>query len=232
MNIRSKLFYLTLSFWTILWGIAASPILLTFKPKIISKVGSVWGYVALKLLRYICHISYKIQGEAYIPQNKNFIIASKHSSMWETIFLLYYFRPASFIIKKELLKIPIFGWYLLFLGMIPISRKDGVRAIKKIKKLSKKRLKRSFNVIIFPEGSRSNDSNKVKSGIYSIHKDIPDVEVLPVWHNSINHFGANFGDIMKPGVIQVKIKKPVKFDASYTKNKSEYLKIVQNAISE
>lgn len=230
MKIRSILFYSMLALWTLTVGLLATPLLATFRIKIICKIGVAWSYVSLKLLRFLCNISYEVEGESNIPKGKNFIVASKHSSAWETIFLLYYFRPASFVVKKELLRIPIYGWYLPLLGMIPISRKDGVKSLRTIIKLSKKRLEGGFNFIIFPEGSRTLQKTPLKAGIYSIHKQLKEALVVPVSHNSGKFFGIKGGDAMKSGVIKVQIMKPIKLEEG-SFDKKNYLKKIEEDIN-
>lgn len=230
MKIRSILFYFILSLWTIAAGLLAIPLLATLRLKIIYKVGVVWAYISLKLLRILCNISYQVEGKNNIPQQQNFVVASKHSSAWETIFLLYYFRPASFVVKKELLRIPIYGWYLPLLGMIPISRKEGVKSLKTIIKLSKKRLAQGFNFIIFPEGSRTLEKTSIKAGIYSIHKQLKGTLVVPVSHNSGKFFGVKGAKTMKQGVITVKIMQPINLTEGNF-DKQSYLKKIEDDIN-
>lgn len=230
MKIRSISFYFILSIWTLTVGLLSVPLLATLRLKIICNVGIIWASISLKLLRILCNISYKIEGEHNIPKQKSFIVVSKHSSAWETIFLLYYFRPASFVVKKELLRIPIYGWYLPLLGMIPISRKEGVKSLKTIIKLSKKRLAQGFNFIIFPEGSRTLEKAPIKGGIYSIHKQLKNTIALPVSHNAGEFFGIKGSDTMKQGTITVKIMKPISLEEGNF-DKQSYLKKLEEEIN-
>ena len=151
MAFRSSLFYLTLILLTLILGILGIPLLLTFNCKWISKIGEVWGGCALKFLKLICGLDYKIEGLKNLPAGQPVIVASKHSSAWETIFLLKLLHPAAFILKRELVRIPIYGWYLPAMGMISISRSDKIQAIKKVIRGSKDRLAKGFNIVIFPE---------------------------------------------------------------------------------
>ena len=83
------------------------------------------------------------------------ILLSKHQSAWETIFLLCHMpRPLSFVLKKELLYIPFFGWALALLRMIPINRRQGTNAFRQLVKKGSQRLKENLWIIIFPEGTR------------------------------------------------------------------------------
>lgn len=227
MAFRSSLFYLTLTLLTLILGILGLPLLLTFNAKIISNVGRVWGICALKLLKTICNLDYKIEGLENIPKSQSVIVAAKHSSAWETIFLLKLLYPASFILKRELVRIPIYGWYLPAMGMISISRSDKIQAIKKVIRGSKKRLSEGFNIIIFPEGSRSMGEVDVKPGIYSIHKNLKEYKVLPITHNSGNYFGGKGSFKIKSGTISVKIRPLIEFDPY----KNRYLEKIRKEIN-
>lgn len=225
-SIKSKLFYFTLALWTISIGLLYSPILLTFNRKIISKVGVTWSAGALKLLKLICNVQHKIN---HLERNLTTpcIVASKHESMWETIFLLHHFRPATFILKKELTYIPIYGWYLYFMGMIPISRQDGVRSIKSMSRLAHQRLAQGFNLIIFPEGTRTPNRIPLKAGTQYLHKHLQDYPLYPLAHNSGQYFAPKGEYNIKPGVIAVTIH--TKF--SFNENKKEYLQLLEQKVN-
>ena len=225
MRLRALLFYTIISIYTIVIGFLGLPLLLTFKQHVVNKVGVIWSLGAIKLLKIVCNLNYKVEGVENIPSS-NVIVAAKHSTAWETMFLLYFMHPSSFILKKELTRIPIYGWYLPLLGMIPIARTQKIQSIKKIITQSKDRLARGFNVVIFPEGSRSAKSVSVKSGIYSIHKNLKNYSVLPITHNASEYFGGKGSFSIKPGVITVKIKPPLSFDP----NKQGYLNKIQQSI--
>ena len=118
--IRSIVFDLFLIIWTLVFGIIFSPTL--FMPKkYIFLATKVYAYIVLLGLKIICKINHEIKLESKLPKTP-FIIASKHSSAWETIFFIYYFKNPNFILKKELLFIPVFGQYLWRMGMIAINR--------------------------------------------------------------------------------------------------------------
>jgi len=227
MAFRSSLFYLTLILLTLILGILGIPLLLTFNCKWISKIGEVWGGCALKFLKLICGLDYKIEGLKNLPAGQPVIVASKHSSAWETIFLLKLLHPAAFILKRELVRIPIYGWYLPAMGMISISRSDKIQAIKKVIRGSKDRLAKGFNIVIFPEGSRAINEVEVKPGIYSIHKNLKEYKVLPIAHDSGHYFGGKGSFKIAPGTINVKIRPLIEFES----DKKKYLEKIKKAIN-
>jgi len=180
---RTILFYIMATIWTIFSGLAGLPLLLTFQPKIIGFTSYLWSVGTLFLLRYICGVKIKEIGRQNIP-SKPFIVASKHQSVFETIFLLKRFFNSSFILKKELQYIPIYGWYLPAMGMIGIDRnlksaiKQIIRGVERLKKDNRV-------IIIFPEGTRTEVGQhpEYKNGIYYIQKATK-LSTLPIALNS------------------------------------------------
>src|SRR5690606_29777596 len=99
-----------------------------------------------------CNIRFEVIGRKH-EEVFPCVIMSKHQSTWETMFLQYYFGPVSTILKKELLRIPFFGWGLASLRPIAIDRSNPVQALKDIKQKGLKRLAQGNNLLIFPEGT-------------------------------------------------------------------------------
>ncbi|MEM9223753.1 MAG: lysophospholipid acyltransferase family protein [Pseudomonadota bacterium] len=112
-----------------------------------------WARGDLFLLRLICGQSYEVRGEANRPQGPA-LVASKHQAAWETLALLPILPRGAFILKKELLKIPIYGAYARFFGMIPVDRTGGAAALKQLDTDAKDAIAKGFQIIIFPEGTR------------------------------------------------------------------------------
>ena len=109
-----------------------------------------WNVFTIWLLKSICGIRYQVKGMENLP-DEPVILLSKHQSAWETIFLLCHMpRPLSFVLKKELLYIPFFGWALALLRMIPINRRQGTNAFRQLVKKGSQRLKENLWIIIFP----------------------------------------------------------------------------------
>ena len=109
----------------------------------------------LWMLKIFCGIDYVVEGAENIPEDEACIILSKHQSALETMIVQRVFPPLTFVVKKELLKLPFFGWGLASMDPIAIDRKAGRRAIVEIVKQGKERLAKGIWIVIFPEGTRS-----------------------------------------------------------------------------
>ncbi|TNF33358.1 MAG: 1-acyl-sn-glycerol-3-phosphate acyltransferase [Gammaproteobacteria bacterium] len=118
------------------------------------KVIMAWNDFAIWWLRITCNIRYNIIGTENIPPAP-YVVLSKHQSTWETLFLQTHFQPISTILKKELLRIPFFGWGLALLKPIAIDRSNPREAIKHIHKEGVARIEEGLSVLVFPEGTRT-----------------------------------------------------------------------------
>ncbi|HED39056.1 MAG TPA: 1-acyl-sn-glycerol-3-phosphate acyltransferase, partial [Chromatiales bacterium] len=114
---------------------------------------SQWARLNLWWLRVTCGVRYQIEGRENIPE-RNAIVMSKHQSTWETLALQVIFPPQVWVMKRELLKVPFFGWGLAMLEPIAIDRKARGRARQQLIEQGTERLKKGRWVVIFPEGTR------------------------------------------------------------------------------
>ena len=150
--------------------------------------GKIMGYWSAICLRFFLSTKITIKGKENIVKNEKFFIASSHQSMFETFFLQTIFNSPVFILKKELLKIPVFGWYLKKIGSIYINRnkvtKENLGFFDQISNLIK-----SSNrpLIIFPQGTRltSDDRTPFKKGASRIYDELK-IKCQPVAINSGN----------------------------------------------
>ncbi len=113
-----------------------------------------WTKVVIVWLRIICGVRYRVIGRENMPPGRGHLILSKHQSAWETLFLQSLFWPASTVLKKELLRIPFFGWGLRAMGPIAIDRSNPREALRQVKTKGIERIQNGLNVILFPEGTR------------------------------------------------------------------------------
>lgn len=169
-----------------------------------------WTSLSVYLCRVICGINYRVIGREHLPNAEHpAVILSKHQSTWETLFLQAAFWPACTVLKKELLRIPFFGWGLAMLQPIPIDRSNPRTAIKQIKKGGINRLSKGYNVIIFPEGTRVKPGQKNKyargGADIAIAAQVP---VIPVALNS-GLFWPTDTTQKTPGTITVIIGPPI-----------------------
>ena len=153
--IRSAIFNVFFAIETILIAIMGIPVYFINK-KYIKKIGKIWAFVSLSGLKYICNLSYKVDGQ--IP-NYPAIIASKHQSALETIIFWQLFDYPKFILKKELMKIPFVGFCYKAMDMIVVDRESMRDLVDLMPKATKKSiLDDKRTVILFPEGTRTASS--------------------------------------------------------------------------
>ena len=186
----------------------------------------VWSVVTIKAMKILTGLTYRVEGLENLPANRPFIIASKHQSAFETIAFHSIFPAPVFILKKELLWLPLFGWNLLKTGCIPIDRSSGTKAMRSILEGSKKRLAEGLTVVIFPEGTRTapGTTNKYNPGIGLLYEQC-DVPVVPVVLNS-GEFWRRKAFVKLAGTITVRILPPMEKGLG----KREMIEKLQNEI--
>ncbi len=225
-TIRSIIFIIFLIIWTLLVGVLGSIVLPFKSQKMVAKIGYTWSYVLTIALRVICGVKVKVINAHNLPK-EGCIIASKHQSVWETIYFVHYLKNPAFILKKELLNIPLYGWYLRLIEMIAIDRKGGASIVKQMSEAARKAFENDRPIVIFPEGTRVKDGQSVeyKSGIAALHKELPDIPIIPVALNSGKVWPAKSW-IIKSGTIKVKFLEPI----TKTLSKDQLLKKLKEEI--
>ena len=187
------------------------------------RVISGWSHIMLFLARFICGVHYCVLGAENIPK-KPTIVLSKHQSAWETLAFQEIFPPQVWVLKKELLHIPFFGWGLAMTSPIAINRSRGKAALKQIIRQGRDRLQKGLWIIIFPEGTRIDPGKKGRYGIGGAWLATnTGVSVVPVAHNAGVLWGKN-SFIKFPGTITVSIGEPIDpagMDANELNNKVE-----------
>ncbi len=167
-----------------------------------------WARSMIWWLRITCNIRHEVTGLENLPDTPSIILA-KHQSAWETLAFQAIFPTQVYVLKRELLWIPIFGWGLAMSSPIAIDRSAGREALKKLVANGTARLKKGLWVVIFPEGTRIAPGEKGKYQIggtwLAAHTQTP---VVPVAHNAGRYWAKN-SFIKKPGVIQLHIGKPI-----------------------
>lgn len=174
-----------------------------------------YSVLNLWVLKHLCKIDYRVEGKENIP-DESCIILCKHQSALETMMVQRIFPPLTFVLKKELLWLPFFGWGLRSIDPIAIDRKSGRKAITEVVKQGIDRLSKGTWIVIFPEGTRSKPGTKLeykKGGAILASKS--EHKVIPVAHNAGEYWPKGFFSrqtgtiVMSIGpAIETKGKKP------------------------
>lgn len=201
LTVRALLFYLGLGVSTAIIG----PLVVLAWPLPFERryaLTQLWTGFNIRWLTLTCGVRYRISGLEHLP-GRPVIVLSKHQSTWETLFLNWRLPPVAWVLKRELLWLPVFGWALAALEPIAINRKASSEAVAQILEQGKRHLDRGRWVLLFPEGTRSAPGKKLRYKLggarLAAHTGYP---VLPVAHNA-GEFWRRRGLIKKPGTIDV-----------------------------
>lgn len=172
------------------------------------RFATLWNRFSVWWLRITCGVRYRVQGIEHIPA-KPFVVLANHQSPWETLFLYFYFVPICAILKRELLRLPFFGWVLAMLRPIAIDRGKGRSARNSLFIEGPKRLQAGLSVLVFPEGTRTEVGQEKKYYTGGAELAIAaGALVLPVAHNAGECWPAH-RFIKRPGIIDVMIAAPI-----------------------
>jgi 1-acyl-sn-glycerol-3-phosphate acyltransferase len=186
----------------------------------------VWASGTMFLLKYVMGISVRVVGRENLPAGAC-VLASKHQSAWETIAFAHLFWPVLFVLKKELIYIPFFGWALMATKQIIIDRGAGIQAMRQLIREGKRAAALGTRIPIFPEGTRTlvGTQPPLLPGVIALarHLNLP---IVPVALNSGTLWPrASFWK--KAGVITVRIMPPLPSNL----NKDELLKTLHTQIN-
>jgi 1-acyl-sn-glycerol-3-phosphate acyltransferase len=205
--IRSVVFNVLFYLILVPYLMVAMPTLLLPRWGII-RLAQHWGRVNLHLLRIVCGITVEWRGLEKIPAGA-FLVAAKHQSVWETFALLTLFRDPTYILKRELLWLPLFGWAAWRAGMIPVDRGGGKPALAAMAGHVRDALAAGKQIIIFPEGTRrpAGAEPKYKYGIAHLYGE-GIAACVPIALNS-GLFWPRRQFLRYPGTITVEILDPI-----------------------
>lgn len=197
------LFYLTLAVYLI----AALPTF-AMPRRVLVELVRLWAKTNLWLLRLICNLRVEFIGLEKIPAGA-LICASKHQSMWETFALITLFDDPTYILKRELMWIPFFGWCAWKTGMIPVDRGKRSQALADMTERARLELQRGRQLVIFPEGTRRPPGAppKYKFGVAHLYAEIG-VPCLPIALNS-GLFWPRRSFLRYPGIVRVRLLDPI-----------------------
>ena len=205
--LRSVLFTTCLFLGTLLYAVAV--VALSWLPSHkLYGVARSWARTHLWLLKTLCGLTHTIEGRENIPPGAH-VSMWKHSSAWETIAQASIFPPQSWVLKRELMWIPMVGWAVKCLKPIAINRRAGAAAVNQVVEQGKQRLAEGLWILIFPEGTRVAAGESRKYGISgALLASRAGCKIVPVAHNA-GYFWPRRGWVKKPGVITVCIGPPV-----------------------
>ena len=173
-----------------------------------ARIISSWARFNIWSLKHVCGVTCEVTGTENIPKRPAVLI-SNHQSAWETLCFQLIFPPQSYILKRQLLWIPFFGWGLAANRPVAINRSKKIQALEQLLKQGAARLNEGRWLVAFPEGTRMlpGSPGKFQSGSAMIAAKTG-APVVPVAHNA-GVFWPKNGFVKHPGVIRVRIGKPI-----------------------
>ncbi len=207
IGLRSLLFNVLFYLWTALILTICLP-LLAAPSRILFGAGRAWAHGNLAMLRFICGLFYEVRGLENLPAGPC-IIASKHQSAWDTMIFSTFVDGPSYVLKQELLKIPLFGRYVIAAGCIPVDRSGGPSALRHLIDHARKTVAEGRKIVIFPEGTRvaPGAHQPYHPGTAALYAKLG-VPVVPVALNSGLYWGRH-DFLKKPGCIVLEILPPI-----------------------
>ena len=228
MNIKKKIFsILSINLLIIITAIIAILGLpcLILPRRYTAKLINFWSKIMLSFFKNFDGLDWDVQGTENIPDGP-FVVASKHQSIWDTIFFTAFFSDAAMVLKRTIILIPFYGLHAIKVKMIWLDRKGHSKALKKLIKQGENCKKQNRPIVIFPEGTRSKvgQKNVYKPGITALYKFL-NIPCIPVALNS-GIFWDTKGLKRNKGKIIVKFIKPIEPGLS----RDEFEKKLENLI--
>jgi 1-acyl-sn-glycerol-3-phosphate acyltransferase len=198
--IRSSLFFLWFAIVSVIIAVGGVWVLLLPRraTEILSKT---WSRAVLFGLKWIAGLDYEVRGA--VPHG-GVLIAAKHMSMWDTVMLYLLLDDACAVVKRSLVNIPFYGWYLWKAGVIAIDRDGKASALKKMVAEAKAALADNRPLFIFPEGTRKAPgmSPDYKPGVAALYTQTG-ATCVPVALNSGLFWTGPVGFLKKPGKVVI-----------------------------
>jgi len=204
----SLLFTGFLFVWTFVYAIffVVASVFLPFPRRFV--LAQFWASTLLRVLKWTCHLDYVVEGRENMPAG-NHVALWKHSSSWETIAMTVLFPRQVWVLKRELLWIPVVGWGIRQLHAIAIDRKSGSSAVNQVVQQGKQRLGEGDWVMIFPEGTRMPPGQTRKYGVSGalLAREAGRL-IVPVAHNAGSYWPRR-GLWKRSGTVRVVIGPPI-----------------------
>ena len=207
MLLRSLLFNLAFYLSTAAMAVLGLPVLLMSQRSGMA-YGRSWAAGVLKLLHWCVGLTHEVRGWQNLPPGPA-IIAMKHQSAWDTLAVPVVFGDPAIVLKRELMWIPLYGWYLWKAGMIPVDRGAGAGALKAMVRAGERAAVAGRRIVIFPEGTRTAVGTRrpYQPGAAALYRQL-DVPIVPVAVNSGLFWGRR-QFVKRPGRITLEILPPI-----------------------
>lgn len=228
LKIRSAVFSVVFIIYTGVRSVSFIPYV--FCPKeVLRGAMARWAREVQGLMKSIVGITVSVEGKSNLPSG-SCVIASRHMSAFDTLFWLRAVSMPAYVLKKELLLVPLYGQYAWVVGMIFHDRKGGASSVRKMISDIKDRVAKGMQVIIFPQGTRvkpgARGETRGVGALFGLY--VAGTTVIPVSTNSGVYWGRRSFFGKRPGVIRVVIHPPVRPGMS----RPEFIEYVGNIIGE
>jgi 1-acyl-sn-glycerol-3-phosphate acyltransferase len=205
--LRSVLFELLRAAITVIFAVI-SLLTFPFAPLTRYRIITLWTRIVLWLGRFVCGVRYRVVGAEHLPKSPC-IVLSKHQSAWETLAFQVLLPPQVWVLKRELLKVPFFGWGLAMMSPIAIDRGSATRALKQMLEQGRQRMAAGWWIVVFPEGTRIAPGHRGRYHVGGAWLACQTgATVVPIAHNAGTLWRKN-ALVKYPGTITVSIGPPI-----------------------
>jgi 1-acyl-sn-glycerol-3-phosphate acyltransferase len=206
--LRSAFYQILFLPWALILCVGFLPLLAAAPRRTVQHAARFWLEGALWMQKHILGLSFEVIGAENLPSG-GAILAAKHQSAWETMVFHRLVGDPAFVLKRELLNLPLIGWYMRGTGQIPIDRASRGSALKLMLDKGKRAVEQGRSLVIFPEGTRqpTGKTGRYHSGVFKLY-DALDVPVVPIALNS-GQFWSRNAFIRHPGTITLQVLAPI-----------------------
>ena len=203
--LRSLIFTILFYGVTVLLALMVLPSLI-LPAAVIRAAARLWGWITLQMLR-IAGGTHRLSGDLRLDQQV--IYAAKHQSAWETVVLALILHTPMVVLKRELLRLPLLGWYFQKAGCIAVDRSAGMKALRQLREDALAAAAAGRSILIFPQGTRAapGASLRYEVGIFALYESTG-LPVVPIALNS-GHVWGRKSWVKRPGRIEVEFLPPI-----------------------
>jgi 1-acyl-sn-glycerol-3-phosphate acyltransferase len=185
-----------------------------------------WARMLIWGMRVIGGVRLEVRGLEHLPKGVPVLLAAKHQSMFDIVPAFAYMPDALFVMKRELMRIPVFGWHNLKHGTIVVDRQAQAQAMRKMIADARDRFKEPRQLLIFPEGTRRPPGAEpdYKPGVAGLYRDL-ECPCVPVATNTGVHVSSS-GIAKSPGVVVYEVLEPIPAGLK----RADFMRILQERI--